>query len=133
MKTIKADLIRKRKRRIKNRLERSAAYDRGRPMLNGGNTTYELAQKASGTAYGGVAAIHAFAKKIGLPKRIDDALHLFVTVHGPVATIDPSTGAGPSSSLRPNTSTLGRWSFPSRCLSERLASSPRGASSTFAF
>jgi hypothetical protein len=82
VKTIKADLIRKRKRRIKNRLEKSAAHDRGRPMLNGGNTAYELAQKASGTAYGGVAAIHAFAKKIGLPKRIDDALHLF-KVHLP--------------------------------------------------
>jgi hypothetical protein len=51
-------------------------------MLNGGNTAYELAQKAGGTAYGGVAAIHAFAKKIGLPKKIDDALHLF-KVHLP--------------------------------------------------
>jgi len=82
VKTIKADLIRNRKRRIKNRLEKSAAHDRGRPMLNGGNTAYELAQKTSGTAYGGVADIHAFAKKIGLPKRIDDALHLF-KVHLP--------------------------------------------------
>lgn len=82
MKTIKEDLIRKRKRRIENRLEKSAAHDRGRPMLSGGNTAYEIAQKTSGTAYGGVAAIHAFAKKIGLPKRIDVALHLF-KVHLP--------------------------------------------------
>ncbi|QDV27092.1 hypothetical protein [Aureliella helgolandensis] len=77
MKTIKADLIRKRKRRIKNRLQNSAAHDRGHPMLKGDKIAYELAQKAGGTAYGGVAAIHRFAKKIGLPKRIDDALHLF--------------------------------------------------------
>ncbi|QDV23760.1 IS1380 family transposase [Aureliella helgolandensis] len=82
MKTIKADLIRKRKRRIKNRLQNSAAHDRGHPMLKGDKIAYELAQKAGGTAYGGVAAIHRFAKKIGLPKRIDDALHLF-KIHRP--------------------------------------------------
>ena len=46
-------------------------------MMQGANTSYELAEKAGGTAYGGVAAIHAFAKKIGLPNRIDSALHLF--------------------------------------------------------
>jgi len=45
--------------------------------MTGNNTRYELASKAGGTAYGGIAAIDAFAKKIGLPKRIDDALHLF--------------------------------------------------------
>jgi hypothetical protein len=50
VKTIKADLIRKRKRRIKNGSEKSAAHDRGRPMLNGSNTAYELAQKASSTS-----------------------------------------------------------------------------------
>ena len=43
-------------------------------MMTGNNTRYELASKAGGTAYGGMAAIHAFAKKIGLPKRIDDSL-----------------------------------------------------------
>ena len=46
-------------------------------MIQGANTSYELAQKASGTGYGGLAAIHAFAKKIRLPDRIDNALHLF--------------------------------------------------------
>jgi hypothetical protein len=46
-------------------------------MLSGTNLHYELAEKAGGTAYGGVAAIDAFAKKIGLPNRIDAALHLF--------------------------------------------------------
>lgn len=46
-------------------------------MIQGANTSYELAQKTAGTAYGGIAAIHAFANKIGLPKRIDQALHLF--------------------------------------------------------
>lgn len=46
-------------------------------MIQGTNTAYELAEKAGGTAHGGVAAIHAFAKKIGLPNRVDNALHLF--------------------------------------------------------
>ena len=46
-------------------------------MIAGANTRYELAQKAGGTSYGGLAAIHAFAQKIGLPKCIDAALHLF--------------------------------------------------------
>lgn len=46
-------------------------------MIAGGNIRYELAQKAGGTSYGGLAAIHAFAQKIGLPKRVDTALHVF--------------------------------------------------------
>ncbi len=77
MKIIKADLIRRRERRIYRRLERSASYDRGRPMMAGANTRYELAQKSGGTSYGGIAAIQAFAQKIGLPKCIDAALNLF--------------------------------------------------------
>ena len=77
MKTIEAKLIRQRKRRIHKRLEHSASHDRGRPMMAGGNTRYELAQKTGGTSYGGLAAIHAFAQKIGLPKRVDAALHVF--------------------------------------------------------
>jgi hypothetical protein len=77
VKTIKADLIRRRKQRIHRRLDESPSHDRGRPMIAGGNTRYELAQKAGGTSYGGLAAIQAFAQKIGLPKRVDAALHLF--------------------------------------------------------
>jgi len=46
-------------------------------MLAGANLRYGLAEKAGGTAYGGLAAIHAYAVKIGLPHRIDNALHLF--------------------------------------------------------
>jgi len=70
-------LIRQRERRIRKRLERSSSYDRGGPMIAGANTCYELAQRAGGTNYGGLAAIHAFVQKIGLPKYIDSALHLF--------------------------------------------------------
>ncbi|MCA9140298.1 MAG: IS1380 family transposase [Planctomycetales bacterium] len=46
-------------------------------MIRGANASYQLAEKSGGTAYGGMAAIDAFVKKIGLPNRIDQALHLF--------------------------------------------------------
>lgn len=51
-------------------------------MLRVGNLHYELADKASGTACGGIAAIHRFAQKIGLPGRIDQNLDLF-KIHQP--------------------------------------------------
>lgn len=77
MKVIKADLIRRRERRIRRRLARSASDDRGKPMISGANTRYELAERSGGTSHGGLAAIHAFAQRIGLPKCIDAKLHLF--------------------------------------------------------
>ena len=77
MKVIKADLIRQRKRRIKRRLKDSSRHDRGKPMIAGANTRYELAEKTGGTAYGGIAAIHALVKKLKLPERIDEKLQLF--------------------------------------------------------
>lgn len=79
---IKPNQIRRRKRRILRRLEQSSPVDRGRPMIQAGNLHYELAEKASGTAYGGIAAIHRFAEKIGLPEQIDQRLDLF-KIHQP--------------------------------------------------
>ena len=46
-------------------------------MIAGANTRYELAEKTGGTAYGGIAAIHALVKKLKLPERIDEKLQLF--------------------------------------------------------
>jgi hypothetical protein len=43
-------------------------------MMAGSNTRYGLAEKAGGTAYGGVVVTQAFVKKIRLPDRIDKAL-----------------------------------------------------------
>lgn len=59
------------------RLQDSSNVDNCKPVISGGNVRYELASKAGGTAYGGMAAIVAFAKKIRLPDRIDTALHIF--------------------------------------------------------
>lgn len=40
-------------------------------MLSPQNLQYELAEKAGGTAYGGIAAVHAFVQKIGLAESIN--------------------------------------------------------------
>lgn len=40
-------------------------------MFSPPNVQYELAEKAGGTAYGGIAAVHAFVQKIGLAEAID--------------------------------------------------------------
>ncbi len=40
-------------------------------MFSPQNVQYELAEKAGGTAYGGIAAVHAFVQKIGLAEAID--------------------------------------------------------------
>ena len=77
MNTSKADLISKRKRRMQLRLQDSSSIDDGLPVISGGNVRYELASKAGGTAYGGMAAIVAFAKKSRLPDSIDSTLHVF--------------------------------------------------------
>lgn len=45
-------------------------------MFSAENVQYELADKAGGTAYGGIAAVHAFVQKIGLP----DAINRHVSV-----------------------------------------------------
>lgn len=45
-------------------------------MLHVGNLHYELADKATGTAYGGLAAVHRFVQKIGLTEQIDQRLNL---------------------------------------------------------
>ncbi len=46
-------------------------------MIAGGNVRYELAKKAGGTAVGGMAAVHAFVQKVGLPEAIDRHLKIF--------------------------------------------------------
>ena len=51
-------------------------------MLAASNIHYELAQKTSATAHGGIGAIHGLVRKTGLAKRIDEKVHLLKT-HAP--------------------------------------------------
>lgn len=78
MKRIRSQVIQRRKRRIERRLQTSSAADRGGPMFSHQNVRYELAEKAGGTAYGGIAAVHAFVKKIGLAEAIDRHVSVLV-------------------------------------------------------
>jgi hypothetical protein len=67
-----------RKRRLARRLDKfNFPPDRERPMLRAANVRYELAGRAVGTAYGGIALVHQLACELGLPRAIDERLHLF--------------------------------------------------------
>ena len=69
--------IARRQRRIAERLAQSSPVDRGRPMTDSDNVHYEYSPRSQGTAFGGMAAVHAFVKSIELPDAIDEFLHVF--------------------------------------------------------
>lgn len=67
-----------RKRRLEVRLEKNNfPQDGSRPMLGGTGIRYDLAGRASGTAYGGLGLIRQLVDRLGLARRIDERLHLF--------------------------------------------------------
>ena len=78
------------KHRMSDRKQRSEARldkfnfpdDLARPMLRSTNVRFDLAGRATGTAYGGLALVHQLARKLGLAAAIDERLHLF-KVHLP--------------------------------------------------
>ena len=47
------------------------------PMMSGGNVVYEVAERLKATAWGGVAAMHQFARKIGLVDFLDAKVKVF--------------------------------------------------------
>lgn len=69
--------IQRRRQRIVSRLAESSACDRGRPMTQGDNVHYEMSDKVGGTGFGGMAAVHAFVKRIGLDAEINCRLNIF--------------------------------------------------------
>ena len=67
-----------RKRRLNKRLDKfNYPVDLSRPMLRTGKVQYELAGRASGTAYGGIGLMQQLVRKLGLAEAIDRRLHLF--------------------------------------------------------
>lgn len=56
----------RRKQRIAQRLAESSAADRGQPMTQSDNIHYEVSNRVGGTGFGGMAAVHAFVRGIGL-------------------------------------------------------------------
>jgi hypothetical protein len=68
--------LKRRRRRIEKRLARTNLPARAGPVFRSSNVVYEVSERTSATASGGVGAAHVLAKKLGLTRAIDGALHL---------------------------------------------------------
>jgi hypothetical protein len=68
--------LRRRKRRIERRLDKQDLRGCERPMFTASNIRYEISDKDRGIAHGGIGAIHALARQLGLVDAIDRRLHL---------------------------------------------------------
>ena len=82
MKEIVRRKIRAEKRKIERRLEGAVQVNTDGPVLSGSNIHYEIADKASAIAHGGVGAVHRLVNNLGIAPRINGALHL-LKVHMP--------------------------------------------------
>jgi hypothetical protein len=74
--------LRNSKRRIERRLDKSKLGDCQRPMLTASNIHYEIAGRTHGIVHGGIGALHALARQVGLIDAIDNGLQL-LQVHLP--------------------------------------------------
>lgn len=65
-----------RKRRITRRLDRADRRGSHKPMFTARDLHYEISDRIRGIASGGIGAIHALARQVGLIDAIDQNLHL---------------------------------------------------------
>ena len=70
------------KRRIERRLDKTDLRGCAQPMFTASNIHYEIAERTRGIAIGGIGAIHALARRLGLIDAIDRRLHL-LKIHLP--------------------------------------------------
>jgi hypothetical protein len=70
------------KRRIERRLDKTDLRGCSEPMFTASNIHYEIAERSRGIGVGGIGAIHALARQIGLIEAIDDGLKL-LKIHLP--------------------------------------------------
>jgi hypothetical protein len=68
--------LRRRKRRIERRLDKTRLGPVDQPVFTAANIHYEIAERTHGLAHGGIGAMHALARRIGLVDAIDQSLHL---------------------------------------------------------
>jgi hypothetical protein len=68
--------LRRRKRRIQRRLDRTDLDGCHRPLFTASDIHYEIAERARSISSGGIGAIHALARQVGLVGAIDRRLHL---------------------------------------------------------
>jgi hypothetical protein len=76
-----------RRRRILKRLDKhhresGDGLSGEHPVIQGGNTRFEFAERHCGTAYGGVVVMHQFVRELGLAEAIDERLEL-LKLHNP--------------------------------------------------
>lgn len=70
--------MRSRQQRIERRLDRdNYPEDLSRPMMRGAKPHYELAGRATGTAYGGIGLVHQLVQRLELAREIDSRVSLF--------------------------------------------------------
>jgi len=65
-----------RKRRIQRRLDKADLRNCQQPMFTARDIHYEIADRTRGISSGGIGAIHALARQVGLIEAIDGRLHL---------------------------------------------------------
>jgi hypothetical protein len=65
-----------RKRRIERRLDPTDLRGCDRPIMTASNIHYEIGDRTRDIAHGGIGAIHALARRLGLIEAIDQRLHL---------------------------------------------------------
>ena len=82
MRTIYRKILRHRKQRIQRRLQPKNFSDQPKPMFQGGNLHYEMAERVGAVSCGGIGAIHTLAQQLGLVREIDQHLEL-LKVHLP--------------------------------------------------
>lgn len=74
--------FRNRKSRIDRRLEKTSFPEKEGPVFSTTNMHYEMADRVTATPAGGVGAIHAMVRRMGLERAIDEHLHL-LKIHLP--------------------------------------------------
>jgi Transposase DDE domain group 1 len=65
-----------RKRRIERRLDKTNVPPCHHPVFTARDIHYEIAERTRGLASGGIGALHALARQVGLVDAIDEGLHL---------------------------------------------------------
>src|SRR5437764_11743978 len=70
------------KRRIQRRLDQSDLRGCSRPMMTASNIHYEIAGRSHGISVGGIGAIHALVRHLGLAEAIDRRLQV-LKIHLP--------------------------------------------------
>jgi len=70
------------KRRIERRLDKTKLGGCDQPMFTASNIHYDVGDRSRGMAHGGIGAIHALARQLGLIDAIDNRLCL-LKIHLP--------------------------------------------------